>query len=91
MAQGNLAFDRENFTEATGYFMRVVSNFPEYAAGWNNLGYTLEARGCSSAGHAAKTCARRLAPEAFSSDSESLKTDSTMAKDCPALPTCPVR
>lgn len=91
MAQGNLAFDHDNFTEATSYFMRVVRDFPEYAAGWNNLGYTLEARGCSSAGHAAKACARRLAPEDFGSDSESLKTDSTMANDCPALPTCPAR
>ncbi|MFC0702265.1 Tetratricopeptide repeat-containing protein [Marinobacter persicus] len=88
MAQGNLAFSQHRVEKATDHFRRAVQRFPGFAAGWNNLGYALEAQGCNVFAYQAKACAGNLAPERF--DDQSRPTASSNADHCPALPSCPL-
>ena len=90
MAQGNLAFELNNMAQAIQHFRQTVEGFPEYAPGWNNLGYTLEVAGCYAAASKAKTCAQALDRETFGVAPEpSNIRDGASNSDCPALPPCP--
>lgn len=90
MAQGNLAYGQQQWSGALVHFKRVVTQFPEYAEGWNNLAYTLDQAGCPEQATSALSCARDLAPERFGND----PTFNATAKDpsasqCTSLPACP--
>jgi tetratricopeptide (TPR) repeat protein len=88
MARGNLAWQLGRQGEATGHFLRAVERFPEFAEGWNNLAFALQASGCSGVAKQAASCAASLAPDRFG-QSELLDHDgATSAEQCPALPEC---
>jgi tetratricopeptide (TPR) repeat protein len=88
MARGNLAWQLGHRSEATGHFLRTVKRFPEFAEGWNNLAFALQASGCASTAAQAARCAAALAPDRFG-QSELLDHDgATSAEHCPALPKC---
>ncbi|MBC7183917.1 MAG: PA2778 family cysteine peptidase, partial [Marinobacter sp.] len=57
MARGNLAWQLGNRNEATRHFLNTVTRFPEFAEGWNNLAFALEARDCPSTASASARCA----------------------------------
>ncbi|MDX1558263.1 MAG: PA2778 family cysteine peptidase [Marinobacter sp.] len=89
IARGNLAWQLGQYDEATEYFLRAVTRFPEFAEGWNNLGFALKASDCVNTAAQAARCAAALAPERFG-QSELLDHDgATPAQQCPALPACP--
>ena len=88
MARGNLAWQLGRKGEATGHFLRTVKRFPEFAEGWNNLAFALQASNCASEAARAARCAAALAPDRFG-QSELLDHDgATSAEHCPALPQC---
>ncbi|TYC59566.1 peptidase C39 family protein [Marinobacter sp. BW6] len=89
MARGNLAWQLGRQSEATGHFLRTVKRFPEFAEGWNNLAFALQATDCANTAAQAARCAAALAPDRFG-ESELLKHEGTKsAEQCPALPECP--
>jgi tetratricopeptide (TPR) repeat protein len=88
MARGNLAWQLDRQSEAKEHFLRTVKRFPEFAEGWNNLAFALQASGCASAAKQAASCAASLAPDRFG-QSELLDHDgATSAEHCPALLEC---
>lgn len=89
MARGNLAWELGRQSEATGHFLHTVERFPEFAEGWNNLAFALQASDCPNTSVQAARCAAALAPDRFG-DSELLgDKGGTAAEACPALPECP--
>jgi len=91
MAQGNLAYEQEQWAGALAHFSKVVEQFPDYAEGWNNLAYTLEQAGCPAQARSALACAGALAPERFGQNEAAAgATQSVEADNCPPLPSCPV-
>ena len=91
MAQGNLTFNQGNTTEALQHFKHVVSLFPDYAAGWNNLAYALTEAGCPDTGKRAMNCARQLDASRFG-NAQNTKSAVVPGPEphCTSLPTCPV-
>jgi hypothetical protein len=88
MARGNLAWQLDRQSEATRHFLRLVKRFPEFAEGWNNLAFALQAGACPSVATRAAKCAATLSPDRFG-DSELLNNgDHTTAEGCPVLPQC---
>lgn len=89
MARGNLAWQLGQRDEATVHFLRTVTRFPEFAEGWNNLGFALQASDCVNTAAQAARCAAALAPDRFG-QSELLDHDGAKpVQQCPALPECP--
>lgn len=91
MARGNLAWQLGRQDEATDHFLRTVRRFPEFAEGWNNLAFALQARDCTYTASQAAKCAAALAPDRFG-ESELLDQDGARPADhCPAIPECSKR
>lgn len=90
MALGNLAFARNAPQTATEHFLGVVEQFPDFADGWNNLGFALAANACPENARAAMSCAAGLAPDRFSENEQDLPAPSSRSTgQCPKLPACP--
>lgn len=89
MAQGNLAWQKGQWSQATAHFQRVVTRFPAFADGWNNLAYALEKQSCPSAARRAAQCAAGLAPERFGEPGTFSATGTGSQAACPSLPDCP--
>lgn len=88
MARGNLAWQLGHQSEATGHFLQAVKRFPEFAEGWNNLAFALQASDCASAAKQAASCAAALAPNRFGRSKLLDHKGATSAEHCPALPEC---
>ncbi|WP_305966550.1 PA2778 family cysteine peptidase [Marinobacter salsuginis] len=88
MARGNLAWQLGRRDEARGHFLRAATRFPEFAEGWNNLAFALQASGCSGTAKQAARCAASLAPDRFGQSELLGHDDATSAEHCPALPEC---
>lgn len=90
MAQGNLAYDQQQWSGALVHFRKVAEQFPDYAEGWNNLAYTLDKAGCPTQATSALECARALSPKTFGKDDTTFSTPvSGKEAQCTALPACP--
>ncbi|MBW0148998.1 PA2778 family cysteine peptidase [Marinobacter arenosus] len=89
LGQGNIAYTRQNLTDATDHFTRLVTRFPREAVGWNNLAHTLGETGCIEEAKQAQRCASALAPERFGPQIEQGKVvprpESCPTLSCPAL------
>lgn len=78
---GNVAWAQGRKQEAVEHFRTLVTDFPELAAGWNNLAFTLEATGCEAAAEAVRRCSQ--APD----KDKSAFPLSTAGQQCP-IPAC---
>lgn len=54
---GNLAWAAEQPEQAGEHFHQLVSDFPDFKAGWNNYSVVLNALGCEQAATLARQCA----------------------------------
>ncbi|WP_348701192.1 PA2778 family cysteine peptidase [uncultured Marinobacter sp.] len=89
MALANLAFAQAQWRDAARQLIDLARHFPDYASGWNNLGFTLERLGCRTAASAALACAARLDPERFGSARLESGSPATPTLPCPTVPACP--
>jgi len=89
MGQGNIAWQQGDVALATQHYLRMTQQFPDLAAGWNNLAHSLAAQGCATASDTAASCARAIKPERFGGDiPEQTGNDLSGTADCPML-NCP--
>lgn len=89
LALANLAFAQAQWRDAARQLIDLARRFPDYASGWNNLGFTLERLGCRTAASAALACAARLDPERFGSARLESGSPATPTLPCPTVPACP--
>lgn len=89
MGQGNIAYARADWPEATGHYLRMTTRFPGVAAGWNNLAHALEKTGCGISAGEAATCAAQLSPERFEPPAgNAANTSAADELQCPVV-SCP--
>jgi tetratricopeptide (TPR) repeat protein len=53
---GNVTWEQNRREESLAHFRELVTEFPHFKAGWNNLGVALAAFGCKRAAEQAKAC-----------------------------------
>lgn len=78
---GNIAWMQNRPDESVEHFRVVVTEFPEFKAGWHNLGVALEALGCAEAARLASACAKGI------QQPENISVDQPHERGC-AVPTC---
>ncbi|HEY9118190.1 MAG TPA: PA2778 family cysteine peptidase [Marinobacter sp.] len=87
MGQGNIAWEQGDPKLATHHYLRLTREFPDVAAGWNNLAHSLAAQGCAPAAETAARCAAAISPERFNGAPPELP-DQHSKSACPVLE-CP--
>lgn len=89
---GNVAWAQNRREESLEYFRELVTTFPQYKAGWNNLGVALAAFGCDSSAAQAKACFMGITSSKSTVSSESKKTGTAQSApiNC-QIPACPAR
>lgn len=87
---GNVTWSQNRREESLGYFQEVVRRFPQFKAGWNNLGVALAAFGCAREAAQAKACFIGAASNTSTDLEESNKTDAEQNTgiNC-QIPVCP--
>lgn len=65
LGAGNVAYARQQWQEAMEHYQALTQDFPQLAAGWNNLGEALTQLDCPVAATAARQCATHLQPQRF--------------------------
>jgi tetratricopeptide (TPR) repeat protein len=68
LGMGNIAFARQEWVQAVGYYLNTVKTFPGLAPGWNNLAHALARAGCANQANAALACANQLGPKSYPGD-----------------------
>lgn len=63
MTLGNMAFQNQDWSQATKAFSTAATLAPHETAGWNNLAYALQAHGCKKQAMQALQCALALSPD----------------------------
>lgn len=62
MAQGNMAYHHQAWSEAINAFTNASRLEPESITSWNNLAYALQAEGCAAEANTALQCALTISP-----------------------------
>ncbi len=62
IGSGNTAFALGNYEAASAQFIKYINVDPNSPVGWNNLAYSLQKLGCSTAAVQAVKCANTLSP-----------------------------
>lgn len=86
LGRGNVAYQRQQWAQATADYAATVGRFPGLAAAWNNLAHALAQQDCGQPAKRALACANRLAGGRFPNDLPD-SGDSASAS-CP-VPECP--
>jgi tetratricopeptide (TPR) repeat protein len=91
---GNVAYQRQDYSQAVAAFVNATRIQPENAAGWNNLAYALLQRGCPGQARHSITCAIKHAPSEESIQESQAEierlADGRDQSDCPVIQ-CPGR
>lgn len=68
LGMGNIAFAKQQWVQAVGYYADTVKKSPGLAPGWNNLAHALVRAGCRNQAGAALACANQVGPEGYPND-----------------------
>ncbi|HKK56504.1 PA2778 family cysteine peptidase [Marinobacter sp.] len=92
LGMGNIAFAKQEWVEAVGYYADTVRKFPGLASGWNNLAHALARAGCGPQAGVALACANQVGLRSYPDDlpvSGSSQETPSEGFSCPLIQ-CPV-